>query len=90
MEKQRDIKKHLIQDIVEQHVRIHDITVPSVDIKNTYHSFDEVIVDGHPIHQARVDEVDIWDILLIHCQAAGVPLRLLAQHHAASCRHSTK
>ena len=66
IETHREIKTHLIQDIIEQHIGMHDNTAPSMDIKNIYRSFNEVFIDGRHLAFDRVDEMDIWDLTSLH------------------------
>ena len=53
-------------------ISTHDILIASADVTNIFHSFNEVIVDGQLVHQTRLDDVDIWHILIVHRQSAPV------------------
>ena len=88
IKKQRDIKTHLIQDIIEQHVGIHDNSAPSTDIKNIYRSFSEVYIDGHHLSFNNVDELDIWDLTSVH-RAAKPEFYLGHTHLIHSIAHGT-
>ena len=82
IEKQRDIKTHLIQDIIEQRIGIFDNTAPSTDIRNIYRNFSEVYIDGHHLSFNNIDEFD-----LCHCIGLLCPSSIWGTHISSTTSH---